>query len=75
MMYNVSNVVLCVEVTYKKYSVIQEQCKEQNEALTSDHFQHCLRFMIRSRVSKHNFYSLFLNLSTLLCCIDLEISP
>ena len=31
--------------------------------------------MLHSRVSNHNFYSLFLNLSTLLCCIDLDIIP
>ena len=32
-MYNVSNVVLCAEVTYNAYFVIQQQHKEQNEAL------------------------------------------
>ena len=32
-MYNVSNVVLCAEVTYNGYFVIQQQHKEQNEAL------------------------------------------
>ena len=41
----------------------------------SDQFQHCFGFMLHSRISNHNFYSLFLNLSTVLCCIDLEIIP
>ena len=52
MMYNVSYVVLCAEVTYKGSSLVSD-----------------------SRVSKHNFYSFFLNLSTLLYCINLEIIP
>ena len=33
-----------------------------------------LRFMLHSRVSNHNYYYLFLNLSTFLCHISLEIS-
>ena len=49
--------------------------KNKIEHQTSDYFQHCFRFMLHSQVSKQNFYSLFLNLSTLLCCIDLSISP
>ena len=50
----------------------------------SDHFQHCFQFMLHSRVSNYSFYSLFLNLSTLLlyylsllvllCCCT-KISP
>ena len=40
-----------------------------------DHLQHCFKFMLHSQVRSHNSYSLFLNLLTLLCCIDLKISP
>ena len=31
--------------------------------------------MLHSQIGNHNFSSLLLNLSTWLCCIDLEISP
>ena len=39
MMYNVFYVVLCTKVKYKGYSVVQQQCKEQNQALDPWSFQ------------------------------------
>ena len=48
--------------------------KNKIKHLTSYHFQRCFRFTIHSQGSNYNFYSLLLNLSTLLCYIDLEIS-
>ena len=39
MMYNVFYVVLCAKVIYKGYSVVQQQCKEQNQALDPWSFQ------------------------------------
>ena len=41
----------------------------------TDQFHHCFRFILHSQVSNLNFYFIFLNLSTLLRCINLEISP
>ena len=49
--------------------------KNKIKHLTSYHFQHCFRFILHFQGSNHNFYFLLLNLSTLLCYIDLEISP
>ena len=70
MMHNVSNVVLCAEVTYKEYFVIQLQSKGQNTALGLGSLP-----ALSQIYASFPSYSLFLNLSTLLCCIDLEISP
>ena len=73
MMFKVSYVILCAEVTCKGDVVKSNKVKSKIKHEISDHFQHCFRFMFHSQVSNHNFYSLFLNLSTLLCCIDFEI--
>ena len=70
-MYNVSNVVLCAEVTYRAYFVVIKESKLKHWTITL----RILRFILHYRVSKHNSYSFLLNLSTLLCCIDFEISP
>ena len=78
MVYNISCVLPCAEVTGKGYFVIQQQSnkvKNKVKHQTSDHFQHCFRFILHFKVCNHNFYSVFMNLSTLSCYIDLEISP
>ena len=49
-----------------------KKVKKKIKRYTSDHFQYYFRFMLHSRGSNHNFYSLFVNLSTLLSCIELE---
>ena len=74
-MYNVSYVVLCAEVIYKGTLSYSNKAKNKMKHYTSDPFLNCFRFMRHSRVSNHSFCSLFQNLPTLLCCIDLEISP
>ena len=48
--------------------------KNKMKHQSSDHLQHYFRFILHSQGSNHNFYSNFLNLSTLLCGNDLEIS-
>ena len=65
-MYNVSNVVLCAEVTYRAYFVVIKESKLKHWTITL----RILKFILHYRVSKHNSYSFLLNLSTLLCCID-----
>ena len=74
MMYNVSFVALCAEVICKRYSVIQQQSKEQNEALELLSLLALLQIDALFPSKQHNFYSFLLNLSTLLCCIELAIS-
>ena len=49
--------------------------KNKTKHQISGHFQHCFVFMLHFRVYNHEFPSLFLNYSTLLFRIDLEISP
>ena len=49
--------------------------KNKSKHKTADHFQHCFRFMIYFIAWNHNFYSLLINLLTLLYFIDLKISP
>ena len=73
-MYNVSFVALCAEVIRKWYFVIQQQSKEQNEALELWLLPALLQIDALFSSKQDSFYSLFLNLSTLLCCTDLEIS-
>ena len=74
MIYNVLYVILCAEVTCKGSFVMQYQSKEQNQTL--DLWSLPTLFHIYAyRVSNHQFYSLLLNLSNLLCWIDVEISP
>ena len=58
------DVVLCAEVTYNN------KVKSKIKYYTSDHFQYCFRFTLHSQSSSHNFYTLFLNVSIFLCCID-----
>ena len=74
MMYNVSFVALCAEVICKRYSVIQQQSKEQNEVLELLSLLALLQIDALFPSKQHNFYSFLLNLSTLLCCIELAIS-
>ena len=66
-----SELKLHVNGTLSYSNKVKNKIKHQ----TSDHFQHYFRFMLHFLVSNHNFHSVFQNLSTLLCCIDMENSP
>ena len=69
--------ILCsvLKLHIKGTSSYNSKVKNKSRHYNSDHFQHCFRFILLSQSSNHNFYSPLLNLPTLLCCIDLEISP
>ena len=55
------------------YFLIHEVTKKKwNQELDFWHSQNCFGFMFYFRVYNHNFHSIFLDYSPLLCCIDLE---
>ena len=74
-MYNASYVLLSAEVTYKGYFVIQQQPKEQNKALDLWSLPALSQIHTSFELATITFILFSWILSTLLCCIDLEISP
>ena len=73
-MYNVSCVSPCAKVTCNWYFIILQQSKGENQALDLRLLPPLLWSYTFFIVCNYDFYYLFLNLGTLLCCTDLETS-
>ena len=73
MIYSAFHIAACVKAACKGAFLVQQQSKEQVQALVSDHCPHYFGFMVHFRVSNYNFHCFSLNQATLLCEVFLHI--